>query len=109
MTMIFAVKKEELCHIAYPSLHPGLCSLVTGFACSSLFRSNFVPPHMCRTCPALNQEVCPAFLPSNLCIPNQKTRALQVSCHIPVFPQALMGNGRMEWEEIYDTNQSKVP
>lgn len=38
----------------------------------------------------------PAFLSSNLCRRNQKTRTLQVSCRIPVFPQALMGNGRME-------------
>lgn len=34
--------------------------------------------------------------------------ALQVSCHIPVFPQALMENGGMEWEEIYGTNPSRV-
>lgn len=51
---------------------------------------------------------CPAFLPFNLCIQNQKTWALQVSCHIPVFPQALMENGGMEWEEIYGTNPSRV-
>lgn len=51
---------------------------------------------------------CPAFSPVNLCIQNQKTLALQVSCHIPVFPQALMENGRMEWEEIYGTNLSRV-
>lgn len=51
---------------------------------------------------------CAALLPSNLCVHNQKTRALQVSCHIPVFPQALMENGRMEWEEIYGTNLSWV-
>lgn len=59
---------------------------------------------MSRTKP----EGCPAFLPSNLCFLNQKTCALQVSCHIPVFPQALMGNGRMEWQEIYGTNPSRV-
>lgn len=32
----------------------------------------------------------------------------QVSCHILVFPQALMENGGMEWEEIYGTNPSRV-
>lgn len=53
-------------------------------------------------------EGCPAFLPLNLCIQNQKTLALQVSCHMPVFPQALMENGRMEWGEIYGTNPSRV-
>lgn len=49
-----------------------------------------------------------AFLHYNLCSQNQKTWALQVSCHIPVFPQALMENGGMEWEEIYGTNPSRV-
>lgn len=88
--------------ISYPFSCNRICLQFT-------FCSNFVPPHVCRTCPTLNQEVCPAFLPSNLCIPNQKTVALQVSCHIPVFPQALMGNGRMEWEEIYSTNPVQGP
>lgn len=37
----------------------------------------------------------------NLCTKKQKTRALQVSCHIPVFPRALMENSEMEWVEIY--------
>lgn len=97
--------QPEICQRIYSVLlldHTRLSPTET--SCRSFTR----PRRVTSATPRPPPEGCPAFSPVNLCIQNQKTRALQVSCHIPVFPQALMENGGMEWGEIYGTNPSRV-